>query len=135
MYIFGTVATYTCTPGYGLSSTRNRTCIADNNRGAIGRFSGSEATCERELDDSYNEWNHSFIVTGIMCSALPSITNGKINYPSGSTAPYNYETRATYQCNHGHELTNGDSVNTCTGDGRSTVGEWNGAAPQCPRMF
>ncbi len=69
-----------------------------------------------------------------MCSALPSVTNGTIDYSSGTTAPYDYETIATYQCNHGHVLTNGDSVNTCTGDGRSTVGEWDGAAPQCPRM-
>ncbi len=49
MYIFGTVATYTCSPGYGLSSTQSRTCITVNGRGTTGRFSGNEPTCDREL--------------------------------------------------------------------------------------
>ncbi len=48
-YIFGTVATYTCSPGYSLSSTQSRTCITDNGGGTIGRFSGNEPTCDREL--------------------------------------------------------------------------------------
>ena len=49
-YIFGTVATYTCSHGYGLSSTESRTCITDNGGGgAIGRFSGNEPNCDREL--------------------------------------------------------------------------------------
>ncbi len=72
---------------------------------------------------------------GITCSALPSITNGTINYPSGTTAPYDYETTATYQCNNGHVLTSGDIVRTCTGDGSSPSGQWSGTAPGCPRMF
>ncbi len=51
MYIFGTVATYTCSPGYGLSSTQSRTCTTStvNGRGITGRFSGNEPTCDREL--------------------------------------------------------------------------------------
>ena len=49
MYIFGTVATYTCSPGYRLSSTESRICITDNGGGAIGRFSGNEPNCDREL--------------------------------------------------------------------------------------
>ena len=78
---------------------------------------------------------YSFI-TGIMCSILPSSTNWTINYPSGTTAPYDYGTRATYQCNYGHRLASGDSEErTCTGDGSTPSGQWDGTAPQCPRRF
>ncbi len=49
MYIFGTVATYTCSPGYGLSSTQSRTCTTVNGRETTGRFSGNEPTCDSEL--------------------------------------------------------------------------------------
>ena len=74
--------------------------------------------------------------TGIMCAALPNVTNWTIDYSSGTTAPYDYGTTATYQCNYGHMLTSGgDRVRTCTGDGSSRSGRWNGTAPQCPRMF
>ena len=72
---------------------------------------------------------------GITCSALINVINGTINYPSGTTAPYDYETTATYQCNNGHVFTSGDSVRTCTGDGSTPSGQWDGAAPRCPRML
>ncbi len=48
-YIFGTIATYTCSPGYSLRSTENRTCITVDGGGTVGIFSGSESTCGREL--------------------------------------------------------------------------------------
>ncbi len=58
-----------------------------------------------------------------------------IGYSSPSTTEvFNYGTTATYQCNHGHMLTSGDSERTCTGDG-SPRGRWDGTAPQCPRML
>ncbi len=52
-FIFGTVATYTCSPGYGLNSTQSRTCITVNDGRTIGRFNGSEPTCDRELVECY----------------------------------------------------------------------------------
>ncbi len=48
-YIFGTIATYTCSPGYSLRSTENRTCITVDGGGTVGIFSASEPTCGREL--------------------------------------------------------------------------------------
>ena len=72
---------------------------------------------------------------GITCSALINVMNGTINYLSGTTAPYDYGTTATYQCNYGHMLTTGDSERTCTGDSSTPSGQWDGAAPQCPRTF
>ena len=68
----------------------------------------------------------------ITCSALLDVINGSISYPSGTTAPYDFGTTATYQCNIGHVLTSGDRVRTCTGDGSS---RWSGNAPRCPRML
>ena len=66
--------------------------------------------------------------TVIECSSLPDIENGMITY---STEPYVYRTTATYQCALGYELTGGDDERTCTGDGGSPVGQWNGTAPNC----
>ena len=44
---------------------------------------------------------------------------------------FDYETTATYQCDSGYKLTGGDTVRTCTGDGSSPVGQWNGTSPNC----
>ena len=52
-------------------------------------------------------------------------------YSSDVTEPYNYGTTATYQCDSGYELTRGDTVRTCTGDGSSPVGQWNGSPSVC----
>ncbi len=73
--------------------------------------------------------------TGITCSALLDVTNGTIDYPSGTTTTYDYRITATYQCNDGHVLTTGDSVRTCSGDGSTPSGQWDGTAPGCPRML
>ena len=42
-YILGTVATYSCSPGFGLNSSQSRVCV---NNEAVGRFNGSEPSCE-----------------------------------------------------------------------------------------
>ena len=65
------------------------------------------------------------------CSALPAAENGRIRYSSDTSEPYNYGTTAIYQCDSGYELTGGDTVRTCIGDGGSPVGQWNGTAPVC----
>ena len=44
-YILGTVATYSCSPGFGLNNTQSRVCVGDGN-GTVGRFNGSEPSCE-----------------------------------------------------------------------------------------
>ncbi len=71
----------------------------------------------------------------ITCPAPPNIVNGTIVYsPLGTTEVFNYGATAIYQCNHGHNmLTVGDSERTCTGDGSTSRGQWDGT-PQCPRM-
>ena len=56
--------------------------------------------------------------------------NGDITYAMDTTAPFDYQTRATYSCNPGYGLSGGDTVRTCTGtlDGN---GDWTGIAPIC----
>ena len=46
LYILGTVATYSCSPGFGLSSAQSRVCVSDGNSEAVGRFNGSNPSCE-----------------------------------------------------------------------------------------
>ena len=89
-----------------------------------------------QLPNVYIYWLSQFIGTvfftiAIRCSVLPAVDNGKITYSTDTTEPYDYGTTATYQCDSGYELTGGDTVRTCTGDGSSPVGEWNGTLPVC----
>ncbi len=88
---------------------------------------------------SIPSWLHNYITcatVGITCRALDSLENGTIGYSSlVTTEPFSYETTATYRCDPGYNITRGNNVRTCTGDGSTPSGQWNGAAPQCPRMF
>ena len=69
--------------------------------------------------------------TAITCPILSAVENGKVTYSSDTTESYDYGATATYQCDSGYELTGGDDERTCTGDGSSPVGQWNGTAPHC----
>ena len=60
-----------------------------------------------------------------------TIDNGRLVYSVNTTEFYDYGTTATYQCDSGYELTGGDTVRTCTGDGSSPAGQWNGTASNC----
>ncbi|XP_064386526.1 sushi, von Willebrand factor type A, EGF and pentraxin domain-containing protein 1-like isoform X2 [Halichondria panicea] len=111
-YVFGTVATFSCFPGFGLSTLGTRMCKGTT----MGTFSGSSPTCD-----------------AITCSVLAELVNGTIDYSrSPNSARYSYGTAAIYQCNPGYNITSVDEVRTCTGDGMRSVGEWDTTAPQCP---
>ncbi len=45
--------------------------------------------------------------------------------------PYDLGVTATYSCDDGFSLENGDSVQICNHDGVSVFGEWTGVAPEC----
>ncbi|XP_064386521.1 uncharacterized protein LOC135335055 isoform X2 [Halichondria panicea] len=107
-YVYGTVATFSCSPGFSLNGTSTRTCETEQ-----GTFSGTTPSC-----------------IAITCSAL-TIDNGMIVYSSDMTEPYDYGTTATYECDTGYEITGGESERTCTSDGSSSVGQWSGTAPVC----
>ncbi len=76
-------------------------------------------------------------LTAITCSVFAELANGTIDYSRSpnSTDHYSYGTTATYQCNSGYNITSGDRVRTCNGNGSSPNGQWDGTAPQCPRML
>ncbi len=44
-YIFGTVATFSCSLGFGLSSLEPRRCTGENDAD-MGTFNGSDPTCD-----------------------------------------------------------------------------------------
>ena len=78
-----------------------------------------------------------FSAIAITCFPLDTsfLGNGTLTYSTSSVEAiedqYDYGTTAIYQCNSGYELTGGDTVRTCTGDGSSPLGQWNGTAPTC----
>ncbi len=81
-------------------------------------------------------------VDGYSCyevQVLAEVVNGTINYSRSFSTPvrYSYGTIATYHCKREHITTSVDRVRTCTGDGSTLSGQWNGTAPQsqCQRMF
>ena len=47
-YVFGTVATFSCSPSFGLSTLETRTCTGTNDA-EIGTFNGSSPTCDGEI--------------------------------------------------------------------------------------
>ena len=77
------------------------------------------------------------IFPAITCLPLPDHPYGSITYSPDNTPPYLFETQAMYVtvCPEGLERRGGDDVRTCTGDGSSPVGQWNGAAPICTGKF
>ena len=59
-YDVGTVATYSCDPGYELSinpGSEMRSC-EDAGDGSGGRFSGQAPTCERKIYNRLSDTNH-----------------------------------------------------------------------------
>ena len=67
--------------------------------------------------------------TAIMCSSLTAPVNGMISYAPDMTAPFAYQTTATYSCNSGFAPTGGDTVRTC--EQSQADGVWSGFAPTC----
>ena len=51
-------------------------------------------------------------------------------YATDTTAPFNYQTTATYSCNAGYEMSVGDTVRTCSGSLEGD-GYWTGTALIC----
>ena len=69
-----------------------------------------------------------------MCPELSAIPDGSISYDPAGTAPFSYNTVATYSCDPGFSL-QGSPTRTCTGDGTSVDGMFDGTAPSCARKL
>ena len=68
----------------------------------------------------------------ITCPFLPDLVNGSLTYSDDrdQNESYAFNVVVTYSCDTGFSLV-GISNRTCTGDGSSTTGAFNGAAPIC----
>ncbi len=71
----------------------------------------------------------------ITCDGLRNPNNGLVLF-NGDMVNRNFEfgAEAVYSCDTGFSLV-GISNRTCTGDGSSTTGAFNGVAPTCEREY
>ncbi len=131
-YPFNSNATYNCDPGFSLvGSNDTRTCTGDGSS-ISGAFDRVALTCERELQFcSITLANYVFAIA-IMCPFLTTPVNGSVTYTSTSNgnSSYPFNSMAIFSCNTGFSLVGGNN-RTCTGDGSSTTGTFNGVNPIC----
>ncbi|XP_064407236.1 sushi, von Willebrand factor type A, EGF and pentraxin domain-containing protein 1-like isoform X2 [Halichondria panicea] len=116
-FVLATMATYSCEPGYGLSSAVTRTCVDLSTAGEaypVGTWNGDAPIC-----------------SAIQCSALPIISNVVISYNPAGTGLFPFNTEATHTCDNFRTPTNGSDVRLCGGDGSNTTGVWSGTALEC----
>ncbi len=100
-----------------------RTCGSD------GEWSGSPAP-ECQSKELLNVYVECVPVPIVICSDLPSLADGTINYGgAGSTNSKPVDTVATYTCNTGYTLNGGTTTRTCGS------GVWSGSAPTCQRKW
>ncbi len=77
------------------------------------------------------------ILTAIVCPAVAAPSSGSIDFGGASSdgnSNYAFDVVANYSCNSGFSLV-GKSLRTCTGDGSTTTGAFDGAAPTCERKL
>ena len=73
----------------------------------------------------------------ITCPPLTAPTNGFVTYSSSTSdenGNYGFNAMANHSCNAGFVLV-GNNTRTCTGDGSSTTGVFNGEAAICERKL
>ena len=117
---FGTVATYTCHPGFTLIGNEERTCLES------GLWSGNEPSCrsKRYVAStliSVTLQTHIHIIPGIDCGFLVPPKNGDINFSQGT----GFGSVATYTCDSPFQLM-GEATRVC-----QESGVWSGEAPSC----
>ncbi|XP_064399559.1 uncharacterized protein LOC135346009 isoform X2 [Halichondria panicea] len=126
-YIFNVVATYNCDTGFSLVGNSSRTCTG-NDSSIMGFFDWSAPTCE-----------------AITCPPLTAPTNGFVTYNTtidgnstyafdvvaiDENSTYAFDVVAIYSCGTGFSLV-GSNTRTCTGNGSSTIGAYDGEPPTC----
>ncbi len=134
-YAFDMVANYNCDNGFSLIGNSSRMCTGDGGS-TTGAFDGAAPTCERKrtlllLDTNYN--SPITIHPAITCPGVLIPNNGTIDFGGASrdeNGTYIFAVVATYSCDTGFALI-GNSSRTCTGDGMSVNGGFNGTAPTC----
>ena len=66
----------------------------------------------------------------VFCSSLVDPVDGAIAYSPDTMEPFDFRTVAFHSCDVGYYL-QGNELRTCTGDGLSVVGNWDGFIPIC----
>ena len=74
-----------------------------------------------------------YCYTEVTCSDLDAPENGQVSYSSSNGGPYDLGVVATYSCDDGFSLENGDEMRTCEQEGESGV--WSGMEPKCVGAF
>ncbi len=154
---FGTTATYSCNDGFFLEGNTVRNCEGDGSR-RTGLWDGTAPVCTGmcthlmhvRMAPNLSTYIRRFIsklvcipqslilhclFVAITCINLNAPTNGIITFSAGTTAPYDYQTTATYSCNTGYGLSGKDSVRTCLGSTTGVGGEWSATAPTCEGTY
>ncbi len=87
-----------------------------------------------ESNNFYQAFNMTLLNTAITCPPLNDLTNGTVTYNDveDESGNLNFETQSTYSCDTGFFLV-GNNKRTCTGDGSSITGAFDGVAPTCER--
>ena len=85
-----------------------------------------------ESNNFYQAFNMTLLNTAITCPPLNDLTNGTVTYNDveDESGNLNFETQSTYSCDTGFFLV-GINTRTCTGDGSSITGSFDGEAPTC----
>ncbi len=79
--------------------------------------------------------SHSTHSPAITCPGVPTLNNGSINFCGASpdeNGNYIFAVMATYNCDTGFSLV-GNNSRTCTGNGSSIIGAFDGSASTCQR--
>ena len=131
-YAFDVVANYRCDTGFSLVGNHTRTCTVDGSR-TTGAFAGSAPTCES------NEYNYgwqkvTFVFSAIACSPLADPINGTVSYSAAADriGKYVFNVTANHSCDTGFTLV-GNNTRTCSGDGTSITGAFDGKTSTCER--
>ena len=66
-----------------------------------------------------------------ICPDIPNPLNGKIEFAEDKLAPFDLGTVATYICDFGYAVTEGNEMRVCVMDELSEAGTWNGNATTC----
>ncbi len=78
---------------------------------------------------------YMYIHVVITCPSLGNLINGLVMFTGlFNSRDWEFGTEAVYSCNTGFSLI-GNSNRTCTGDGSSTTGSFNGVAPTCEGKY
>ncbi|NWI67898.1 C4BPA protein, partial [Todus mexicanus] len=110
-FLFETVATFSCHPGYELKESSSVKCVVSGNG---VDWDKAPPSCERKLAD-------------ILCEEPPTINNGIHNGTKGTA--FFHGSVVVYKCRDGFTLAGAASVR-CEVD-RQYQGVWSAPAPEC----